>query len=179
MCSQNPTQGPTHWSTGQLARNTELSFSRWFNTIKTTQRWETTSRKARRIAGIFGRVLGQTVARDKILPKKGDLPPGEQPRMTVCHSNWGGTALRCNVLLSERAPTTQGHPDLAGKWPWSHPALKNTRWSLTGTVFHASTKDSIHHGCPQKSSTASRRRETKQHKQITKRIKKEQWYFSS
>lgn len=57
-CSWIPTQGPRDWSAGQLASNAELSFSRWFNTIKTTQRWETTLRKARRIAGIFGRVLG-------------------------------------------------------------------------------------------------------------------------
>lgn len=57
LVSGSPFREPPGWRSGQSASNKELRFSRWFNKIKTNQRWETTSKKAR-IAGIFGRVLG-------------------------------------------------------------------------------------------------------------------------
>lgn len=58
---------------------------------------------------------------------KGDQPPegGSLSRLCAMVARDGKPG-RCGVLLWERAPTTWGHPDLAGKWPSL--GLKNTRW---------------------------------------------------
>lgn len=168
-----PHSRPTDWSTGQLASNTELSFSRWFNISKIVRGGKQLhGRQEEQLACLEG-CLGRKLPETRFCPKKESSHLGSSLSQLFAMVTREGEPGRCGVLLWERAPTTWGHPDLAGEWPWPGPGLKNTRWPRRLPSFMLSQRASCSMAACRKSCCIQTEKWNLpgQHRQVTKRMK--------